>query len=237
MDQPSNALCLESRGLGLACCHPVELTPEVLAEKICACCDDKEMKANCLRTQELMAKESGTDNMVSLVRTLVEEVKAGVWEAKFNARLENQELRRRKRLGMPVDAVIAQMDRQVKQVLPEYKRYAERQGRLMLKFSDLVRSESLYYVKAASGVVVRTAESLKSAEVGRFAELAALKKMEQKGNRMKVQRLRGKGPEEGWISPTVAGKDVIAKVLDMAELGEMQLAVFTKQFEKCGYHP
>mmetsp|Transcript_7172 Transcript_7172/g.10305 ORF Transcript_7172/g.10305 Transcript_7172/m.10305 type:complete len:132 (+) Transcript_7172:66-461(+) len=92
----------------------------------------------------------------------------------------------------------------------------------------LARAGKLFWVKGTS-CLARASEKLKSDEVGRFKEFAMLELVEQKGSRLHVKRLKGIGPDSGWVSAEVGGKEIVAKA-GADEIGKIEVAKFVKLF-------
>ncbi|OLQ15157.1 hypothetical protein AK812_SmicGene574 [Symbiodinium microadriaticum] len=69
--------------------------------------------------------------------------------------------------------------------------------------------------KGTGGLVVRTGQSLKSKALGVRLEFGAwLEELALKGNRLHFRRLRGDGPDFGWVSTGLAGERALVSPLD-----------------------
>lgn len=50
------------------------------------------------------------------------------------------------------------------------------------------------------------------------------------GSRIRVKRIKGIGPKEGWISPVVSGKEIVMKVTKQPQIQEIGAKSMIKQF-------
>eukprot|EP00440_Ansanella_granifera_P053753 gb/GFBE01058270.1/.p1 GENE.gb/GFBE01058270.1/~~gb/GFBE01058270.1/.p1 ORF type:complete len:182 (+),score=36.71 gb/GFBE01058270.1/:1-546(+) len=61
------------------------------------------------------------------------------------------------------------------------------------------------------GIIVRAGEDTKSEALNRLSTGAVISELELKGNRLHYERLTGTGPQSGWISIDLNGKDLAVK--------------------------
>eukprot|EP00930_Biecheleria_cincta_P082590 TRINITY_DN722_c0_g1_i4.p1 TRINITY_DN722_c0_g1~~TRINITY_DN722_c0_g1_i4.p1 ORF type:complete len:617 (-),score=122.63 TRINITY_DN722_c0_g1_i4:128-1978(-) len=62
------------------------------------------------------------------------------------------------------------------------------------------------------GILVREGQSLKSTECeGRLSTGALIEEVDLVGERLCYKRLTGSGPEDGWVSLTIKGKEIVTK--------------------------
>merc|ERR1712050_197527 len=96
------------------------------------------------------------------------------------------------------------------------------------KCKEQIDKKKLWCVKG-SACMVREGESIKSPELGKIKKFAFLEEVEKskKGDRIKVKKVKGWGPEAGWVSPTVNGKAILELVNDVQELGMVQAEQMT----------
>merc|ERR1712176_1401807 len=116
-------------------------------------------------------------------------------------------------------------------LFPVAKEFDKKKGAQMAEAAKLLGQNKLWTIQGLT-LLARAGEGLKTPEVGRFKQFALLEEIEMKGKRVHVRRFRGKGPDEGWISPEVGGKEVAIRVANVAELAAIQgkeiLAMFGK---------
>jgi len=62
------------------------------------------------------------------------------------------------------------------------------------------------------GIVVREGKDLESAALSRLAFGAIVHEVELEGKRLKYKKVRGEGPEEGWVSLSSKKKDFLVKI-------------------------
>merc|ERR1712196_31622 len=75
----------------------------------------------------------------------------------------------------------------------------------------------LWYVQVDS-LLARKEQGLKSDEVGRFKEFTVVEAVEKKGVRVHVRRHQGIGPDEGWVSSSVGGKETLKLIASPQEM-------------------
>lgn len=69
--------------------------------------------------------------------------------------------------------------------------------------------------RCAGGVLVRTAQDLKSPEAsGRLGFRATVRELELIGTRLNFELVTGRGPKTGWVSIKVSGKDLLVRCSD-----------------------
>eukprot|EP00435_Cladocopium_sp_Y103_P024131 s1080_g5.t2 len=69
--------------------------------------------------------------------------------------------------------------------------------------------------RCAGGVLVRTAQDLKSPEAsGRLGFRATVRELELVGTRLNFELVTGRGPKTGWVSIKVSGKDLLVRCSD-----------------------
>eukprot|EP00434_Breviolum_minutum_P024159 symbB.v1.2.021328.t1/scaffold1838.1/size108694/8 len=70
-------------------------------------------------------------------------------------------------------------------------------------------SSPRWRVLSSKGLVVRSAESVASEQLGRLSCGAEVEELQQIGERLHYQKLSGDGPDSGWISLRLKGKDLL----------------------------
>lgn len=216
---------------GAATVHLSKVTYQELGAAIKLCCTDPTIKANVKELAERMQKEDGVSTTVVLIEKFVlDDVKNGKWQARTKAKeaaLKDVWERTKK---VPAEQLFATWNMWLMDKFPSMKTYMQNTMAQQQIFGKLVREKKLWFVKAESGCLARQGEGLKTPEVGRYKEFAFLEEISQKGNRVQVKRLKGVGPDEGWVSPTVSGKDIIKKCENIVEVRFIQSESLTKQF-------
>jgi len=86
---------------------------------------------------------------------------------------------------------------------------------------DQQRGEGQIWVvvggKESGGIIVRKAESISSSQLAfRLATGSQVEELELKGNRMHYKRIRGDGPDWGWVSTVSNGKALAQRLSTMA---------------------
>jgi len=76
---------------------------------------------------------------------------------------------------------------------------------------------------ARGAVLVRSACELTSSVVGDLSQGARVEEVQLEGNRMQYRKLEGEGPEEGWVTLTVKGKDLLRRELKPSEADAEEL--------------
>mmetsp|Transcript_29512 Transcript_29512/g.53734 ORF Transcript_29512/g.53734 Transcript_29512/m.53734 type:complete len:487 (+) Transcript_29512:60-1520(+) len=76
---------------------------------------------------------------------------------------------------------------------------------------------------ARGAVLVRSACELTSSVVGQLSQGARVEEVQLEGNRMQYRKLEGEGPEEGWVTLTVKGKDLLRRELKPSEADAEEL--------------
>mmetsp|Transcript_111263 Transcript_111263/g.359179 ORF Transcript_111263/g.359179 Transcript_111263/m.359179 type:complete len:115 (-) Transcript_111263:77-421(-) len=66
--------------------------------------------------------------------------------------------------------------------------------------------------KASGGIQVRSGAGLKTSELGRLSTGARVEQMgELEGERLHYKKVEGDGPDFGWVSLTLKGKDLVVR--------------------------
>merc|ERR1711972_236333 len=101
------------------------------------------------------------------------------------------------------------------------KEWNEKNMKFMAEAMATCDKGKLWYVDGAT-CLAREGEGLKTAEVGKFKKFAFLSEVGGKGTRLQVKRLRGKGPDGGWITTKVKDKEIVKKVADATAIFAIQ---------------
>eukprot|EP00440_Ansanella_granifera_P003623 gb/GFBE01003929.1/.p1 GENE.gb/GFBE01003929.1/~~gb/GFBE01003929.1/.p1 ORF type:complete len:645 (+),score=153.02 gb/GFBE01003929.1/:1-1935(+) len=234
-DQADIAKKLAADRHGDGTVHLSKVTAADLGARIRKVCDDPEIAKNCQDLKERMAKEDGVATTVSfLEKFMKEEVATGNYKQKQDALLQRIKKETDKSLkASDFGKVVAKWNMDVAEKYPVIKEYNANQVAQYFQMVALVEKQKLWVVRSTSGVLARKGEALKSEECGRFKEFCIVEEIEanKSGSRLRVRRLKGFGPEEGWVSPTVSGKDVIVKVANQSEIRSIQDEAMKKVFK------
>jgi len=233
-DQKDIAKKLAADKSGDGTVHLSQLSAKELGAKIKKCCEDPTIRQNCARLGEMMQKEDGVGFTVKFLEDwMSKEVQSGQWKKKkdaLNARLEkNWEMT--KKLSDP-GQLFAKWNMDLADKYKPLADWTNLQVQKYVQMSGLVAKKKLWFVKSSHGCLARKGEALKSDECGRYKEGALLEEVDanKSGSRLKVKRIRGIGPDESWVSPTVSGKDIVVKVSSAAEIQKIQAEAVMKQF-------
>lgn len=230
-DQWDSGAMLARSGLGAATERTLrKVTAEELGEKLRACCEDSEMRANVRRVAAAMAKENAVGTVAEWLEAFLgTEGAAERWEQKCLARRKNLQARFRSRKHLPVEQVVSKIGFEVAARFPQIKAFFEKEQMNFLEQLEIGGRGCLFTVVPKSGLLVKEASSLDSRELGRLGEKSVVERLDEKGSRWRVRLLDGDGPEQGWISRTVAGKDMMKALSGMKEISAAQTALFMKQ--------
>jgi len=218
---------------GVGTSQLAELTLEELGRAMRTCCTDAGIKATAQRLAERMQQEDGVANTVELITSFIQkDMKTGKWKEARIAKEERlkQKIQRAKKLSF--GKYLSTWSKDLMEKFPVYKKYMMSQMELSAKQLELLSNKKLWWVKAESGCLARQGEGLKSAEVGRYGVFAILEEVGQKGNRLHVKRSGGFGPDEGWVSPTVSGKDIVVRFEKVPELLKVKADAQTQNFSQ-----
>mmetsp|Transcript_84725 Transcript_84725/g.220612 ORF Transcript_84725/g.220612 Transcript_84725/m.220612 type:complete len:621 (+) Transcript_84725:112-1974(+) len=225
-DQHDIADHITKNGWGHGTCRLPKLKAEELGAAIKKVAGDKAIKANCVALAEKMAKEDGVGLSVQrLERFMVEDVKTGKWAEKKKAFDDKAKAWRKKNVALNFEKITAQFTMDLNKRYPPLRAWHEKSMEQFSSLFLLAKSKKLYYVKGSS-CLARAGEKLKSDEVGRFREYAFVELLEQKGSRLHVKRIKGVGPDEGWVSTEVKGVEIVKECaeLDILRLQAEELA-------------
>mmetsp|Transcript_18991 Transcript_18991/g.30355 ORF Transcript_18991/g.30355 Transcript_18991/m.30355 type:complete len:646 (+) Transcript_18991:102-2039(+) len=230
-DQKDIAKKMEEDKLGGCTPHLSKVTAADLGALIQKCCSDPDIIRNCKELAAKMQEEDGVGYTVSFLEKFMnDEVGSGKWKKKNDAQIARLTASAEKLKKVRIEQVFGMWNMDLMAKYPVIKKYMEHQMAMHSQMVSLLSQGKLWYVRAASGVLAREGEALKSAEAGRFKEFAMLQEISSKGSRLQVKRLKGIGPDQGWVTAVVAGKDVIVKVSGPAEITRIQTESITKQF-------
>lgn len=233
-DQNDIAAKLTHDKHGLGTDHISQVSAKQLGEKIHRCCTDTEIINNCKELAEKMQKEDGVATTVDfLEKWMQDEVKSGLWKKKNEALLTrlDQFHEKFKDLNDP-GPMFAKWNMDLAEKYKVIKDYQDYQIETYGKMVGTFMQKKLWTVTAATGCLAREGEGLKTPDCGRFKEFAMLEELEanKAGSRIRVRRIKGIGPAEGWISPVVSGKDITVKVTKQAQIQEIGARSMLKQF-------
>jgi len=219
---------------GAGTCHLSQLTAKELGARIKKCCEDPTILSNCTKLAEKMQKEDGVKTTVEFVEGYMkEQVASGEWKKKRDALIDRLQKAHQKfkKLSDPAQ-IFAKWNMDLAEKYPPMAAYMQDQVERYGKMTDVLSKKKLWYVKSSSGCLARKGEALKSDECGRYKEYAVLEEVgaSKNGSRLHVRRLKGIGPEEGWVSPVVSGKDIVVKVASAPEIQKITFDAIQKQF-------
>jgi len=229
-DQESNAVEVDKRGWGKATTKLGKLKSKELGDAIGKVCGDPGFKKRTMELKAKMDKEDGVTTAANLLERLVKDyLFTGRYKEERSA--EKAELRKikEKQLAMPTETIVANWNMKLNKRYPAYGEYNKSLMVFVASCSPALEEGRLWYVTASS-CLAREGEKLKSAEAGRFRRYCFLEQIEEKGSRMRVKKLRGFGPEEGWISPAASGQELLAKITERSQIGAVQAEMFNKLF-------
>lgn len=75
---------------------------------------------------------------------------------------------------------------------------------------------------SSGGLLVRSGQELRSAELGRLATGSVVRQLELQGDRMRYEKMTGGGPAAGWVSIRLKDKDLLVKVRASSSSAETQ---------------
>mmetsp|Transcript_88410 Transcript_88410/g.234809 ORF Transcript_88410/g.234809 Transcript_88410/m.234809 type:complete len:652 (-) Transcript_88410:151-2106(-) len=222
-DQHDIAALVKKRKIGAATGLFSQTSVDELAAAIQSCCDDPAVKANVSKLAEDMAKEDGISRTLDIIdRFLKEEVATGKWEERRLAVEKDLLARRKKNEKLQKGALYSRWSSEIAARFPALRQYQESQLRLMTEYNELLGKGMLWGVVAPS-CLVRAAESIRSAEAGRFQQWAVLEQVtEGKNGRLRMNRREGGGVDDGWVSPSTKDKEILRKVTKMEELARVR---------------
>eukprot|EP00408_Alexandrium_pacificum_P025591 CAMPEP_0171191618 /NCGR_PEP_ID=MMETSP0790-20130122/19455_1 /TAXON_ID=2925 /ORGANISM="Alexandrium catenella, Strain OF101" /LENGTH=667 /DNA_ID=CAMNT_0011656767 /DNA_START=50 /DNA_END=2053 /DNA_ORIENTATION=+ len=230
-DQESNAQFLKQGGWGEFTTRLGLLKPKELGEAIRKVCSEPQYKEKTQALYEKMQKEDGIRESAEILERLVrEEVLTGKSaEIHEQRRVELREIRA-KQVSMPIETIMAKWNAELNKRYPEWKDYNRRSMMFQATCKDALDDGRLWCVMGTS-CLAREGSDLKSAEVGKFKKNCFLEQLEKKGSRIRVKNLKGYGPAEGWVSPTVSGKDILESIKDMGRISAIQAEMYNTLFE------
>lgn len=232
-DQKDIARKLSKDQHGEGTVHLSQLTAKELGAKIRKCCEDPTIIQNCKTIAEVMAKEDGIKSTVDFIENFKKEVDAGIWKKKRDALEERLKAAHNKFKHLKdFGQIFGKWNMDLSEKYPPMKQYMADQINKHGRMVEIFMKKKLWFVKSAGGCLARTGEALKSEESGRYKEFAMLEEVgaSKNGSRIHVKRVKGIGPDEGWVSPVVSGKDIVVKVASQAEIGKIQMDAIAKQF-------
>jgi len=174
-----------------------------------------------------MDKEDGIATSIKFIEDfLINMVVTGKYKQTLQEQKENFLKQREKKWLTPWDTLFAQYSSKLMRLFPPYKEYSKASMTLM----TTVAEKTCWWVKASS-CLVREGEGLKTKEVGRFKQFCFLEELAKKGNRIQVKKVSGWGPDQGWVSPTASGKDILEKVQNVDHARGIQTEMFNDLFK------
>jgi len=231
-DQEGNTAILEPTGCVIGTTRLGKLTSRELGEAVRRICSDPAWQERARELGARMQKEDGCGKCAEFIeRFMKEEVITGKYKKDLAEQHARLKALHEKNKALSADQVLAQWNIKLNKKFPAWKDYNRSQIVFAAKSKDVIDAGRCWWVKGSS-CLVRAGEDLKSTEVGRFKQYCILEELERKknGNRLRMRKLRGYGPEEGWISPAVSGKDMIDKVSELTQLGQIQMEQVNKLF-------
>mmetsp|Transcript_7417 Transcript_7417/g.23283 ORF Transcript_7417/g.23283 Transcript_7417/m.23283 type:complete len:632 (-) Transcript_7417:87-1982(-) len=226
-DQESNAKALEGGRWGVGTTRLGLLKPDELAQAIRTVCSDSSYQERTTQLKEKMDKEDGIATSIKFIEDfLINMVVTGKYKQTLQEQKENFLKQREKKWLTPWDTLFAQYSSKLMRLFPPYKEYSKASMTLM----TTVAEKTCWWVKASS-CLVREGEGLKTKEVGRFKQFCFLEELAKKGNRIQVKKVSGWGPDQGWVSPTASGKDILEKVQNVDHARGIQTEMFNDLFK------
>uniref|UniRef100_A0A7S1S6L5 Erythromycin biosynthesis protein CIII-like C-terminal domain-containing protein n=1 Tax=Alexandrium catenella TaxID=2925 RepID=A0A7S1S6L5_ALECA len=229
-DQEGNAAALTKGGWGVGTTKLGKLKSEELGEAVRKVCTDPSFKE---RTEELYKKMQAEDGIAKtteiMLKMIKEELLTGEYKRKKEA--ERVELRalRTKQVKQPINIIFAKWNAELNKRYPPWAEYNKRSMGFAINCVPLVEAGRLWCVSASS-CLVREGQKLESAETGRFKKYCFLEEVEKKGSRLRVKKVKGFGPDEGWVSPSVSGKAMLEHITDATRIGAIQGAMYSELF-------
>jgi len=229
-DQFDNADAVVQAGCGVRTTRLGLLEYEELGDAIKEVCSSSKYGENAKAKAAAMASEDAVSEMSSWLETFhAQDVKTGKYKERYLANKERLYQLRQKNVKMSSGQLFAKNMSVVMGKYPAMRTWQANNLRFMGQAADLATQGKLWWIQGAT-VLARQGEGLKTPEVGRFSRFAFIEELERKGNRIHVRRLRGKGPDEGWVTPSLKSKDVAAKVTDPLEVGKISQMEFDELF-------
>mmetsp|Transcript_140554 Transcript_140554/g.437097 ORF Transcript_140554/g.437097 Transcript_140554/m.437097 type:complete len:590 (+) Transcript_140554:138-1907(+) len=230
-DQFDNAKAVVNSGCGVSTTRLGLLEYPELGDAIKQICSNTTYSVAAKAMAESMAKEDGVGTLSSwLEKFCEEEVKTGKYKARQAEYLERLYQLREKNKKMTVPQLNAKFMAVLMTRYPAIKEWNISNMRFMTTASDLASKGKLWWVQGDT-VLARGGEGLKTPEVGRFKRFAFVEELAKKGSRLHVRRLKGKGPDEGWVTTAVKGKDMVALVKDAKDVGRVSQMQFDELFQ------
>jgi len=230
-DQASIGKKITDDRCGVATSHLSKVTPEELGDAIRRCSEDERMQSIVKALAGKMQSEDGVARAVELIQQLGADMDSGKFKerlAALDSRLRDKTDRMKKISGEKLSGLWTQPLMKKYKVYEDYVKGQQAKTSQML---ELAKEKKLWWVKAAGGVLAREGENLKSKEAGRYGVYAILHEVELRGKRLRVKRLAGTGPDEGWVSSEASGKQILEKFADFQEIGAISGKRIQKMFE------
>merc|ERR1711920_171955 len=223
-DQESNAAILKRSGCTLTTSKLGDLKSGELAAAIKRICEEPSFTQKSQELGKKMQQETGIKTSIEFIeRFMRDEVKTGKYGREERARIEEFRKQRAKNEKLSGDQFQSKIMGMVSRRYPTMQAWNRSNMMFATECKDLVTDGKLYVVDAKR-CGVRQGEDLKSEEVGKYEKSTIVKELKtnKKGSRMHVQKVKGWGPDEGWISPTVSGNTLLRKINDIMELSMIQ---------------
>lgn len=202
--------------VGKRCSQFAKVTAEELGKAIRTCCEDKSIQENARKLADKMAQEDGCARAQQVIeRFLNDEYKTGKWKQRITKVHATQLETRLRKKKMKKEAVFSQWNVEVSKKYPAMAEYNAKQIDLMTQMAHLAQKGHLWVVKAGTGALAKKGESIKTEEAGRFTQWTIVEQLDMKKNRLHVKRRKGVGPDEGWVSVTNKGNEVMSQLNDL----------------------
>merc|ERR1712050_815812 len=126
---------------------------------------------------------------------------------------------RKKNINMNLERLLSKFTNGVNMKYPAAKEYAGKQMAIFGRCADAIKGGKLWYVNGKQSLA-RQGEKLASPETGKFLKFAFLEEIDAdaKGSRIHVKRVRGKGPDQGWVSPKVKDTEILKKITELSQV-------------------
>lgn len=231
-DQFDNARHLHDIECGTYTKQLGKLKSKELGDAIKTVCTEPKFQAKAKALSEAMLKEDGVSKMAAwLVSFHTEEVVTGKYAKRQLEDKERLFALRQKNHKLDFNRMQTKWQSVITPRFPSIKEWVGKNMRFLAIASDLAGKDKLWVVQAQS-VLAREGKALDSEEVGKYKKYAFLEELEkdQKGTRVHVKKMKGRGPDEGWLTATVKGKEMLHKVTNPMEIGMFQAQEFQELF-------
>mmetsp|Transcript_39384 Transcript_39384/g.122803 ORF Transcript_39384/g.122803 Transcript_39384/m.122803 type:complete len:653 (+) Transcript_39384:119-2077(+) len=229
-DQESNAEALTAGGWGTSTTKLGKLKAKELGQKIREVCTEPKYKEATQALHKRMQKEDGIKLTTELLEHYIrDELRTGKYKEMREAEAAELLAIRKKQIGLPAETIFAKWNADLNKRYPAWREFNMSQMKFTGSCKDLLDAGRLWVVSASS-VLAREGEGLTTPEAGRFKKYCYLEQLEKKGQRLRVKKVRGWGPAEGWVSTKASGAEMLELIKDMSRITELNIEVYNKAF-------